>query len=102
ALAADNALWVQGGQSHAYPAGATNTNEYQLNADAPEFANPDGTPLYSFASLRCVTDDLNGDNVESVDLTASRVHGYCFAYYVYQPPKPGTITVVKQVRSEEH
>jgi hypothetical protein len=92
-------VWVQGGKSHGYAAGDTNTNKYQLNADQPQFAKADGTPLYSFGALRCVTDAKNGDNVEHVTLDSSRLHGYCFAYYVYSPPKPGTITVVNQVSS---
>ena len=51
-LAMNNALWVQGGKAHTYADGATNTDQYQLNADQPQFANADGTPLYSFGSLR--------------------------------------------------
>ena len=92
-------LWIQGGKSHTYADGDTDTNKFQLNADQPQFAKSDGTPLYSFGALRCITDDANGDNVEKVSLSANRVHGYCFAYYVYSPPKPGTITVVNQVTS---
>jgi hypothetical protein len=97
ALAMNNALWVQGGKAQTYAAGATDTNKFQLNADQSTFTKSDGSPLYAFGSLRCVTDALNGDNVESVALSATRVHGYCYAYYVSTAPQPGTITVLKHV-----
>jgi uncharacterized surface anchored protein len=94
-------LWLQGGKVHDYPAGASNTNKYQVNADEPQFAFADGSPRYAFAALRCVTDDLNGDNAEVISLNkTTRTHGYCFAYYVGpQTRLPGTITVLKKVTS---
>ncbi len=86
AKAAKGSLWVQGGKD------ALNQ---QLNQDEAVFS-VGGTPKYSFASLRCVVDDLNGDNVEYVSLNSERRHGYCYAYYVDQTPKSGRIVVKKE------
>ena len=86
AKAAKSSLWIQGGKA---------SPNQQLNQDEAAF-RVGAAPKYSFASLRCVVDDLNGDNVEYVSLNPERRHGYCYAYYVDQSPKSGRIVVKKE------
>jgi uncharacterized repeat protein (TIGR01451 family) len=76
-------LWVQGG---------TPTD--------PVLAQEFGTitePEYGFGTLRCATDNLNGDNVEYIYFPVGVTHVFCYAYYVKPPPTSGTITIKKQV-----
>lgn len=54
---------------------------------------------YSFAALRCSTDNLNGDNVEWIAFPTGQTNVYCYAYYVEKPPASGTIAIVKNVAS---
>ncbi len=73
-------LWVQGG---------TPTD--------PVLAQTYPGPEYGFGTLRCATDNLNGDNVEYVFFPAGVYHVFCYAYYVKPPPTTGLITIQKQV-----
>jgi hypothetical protein len=52
---------------------------------------------YGFAALRCAIDNLNGDNVETLQYPQGVRHIFCYAYYVTPPPTSGTIIVRKQV-----
>jgi uncharacterized repeat protein (TIGR01451 family) len=54
---------------------------------------------YGFGALRCAIDNLNGDNVETVDFPSGSHHVFCYAYYVIPPPSSGTIVVRKEVRN---
>ena len=54
-------------------------------------------PEYGFGTLRCATDNLNGDNVEYIFFPAGVYHVFCYAYYVKPPPTTGLITIQKQV-----
>jgi hypothetical protein len=83
--AARNSLWLQGG-----------TPEDPVLYSDPRFAG-----RYGFGALRCAIDDLNGDNVESIQFPASTRHMFCYAYYVTPPPSSGTIVVRKQVVGSE-
>ncbi|WP_445152686.1 DUF11 domain-containing protein [Baekduia sp. Peel2402] len=73
------ALWVQGG-----------------DVDDPVMDKP-YPQRYGFAALRCAIDNLNGDNVESINYPSGARHVYCYAYYVEPPPTSGTIVVRKVV-----
>jgi uncharacterized repeat protein (TIGR01451 family) len=53
--------------------------------------------LYGFGALRCAVDNLNGDNVEWIQIPASSTHVFCYAYYVTPAPTAGTIVVTKKV-----
>jgi uncharacterized repeat protein (TIGR01451 family) len=54
---------------------------------------------YGFGALRCAVDNLNGDNVETVDFPSGSRHVFCYAYYVIPPPSSGTLIIRKEVRS---
>jgi hypothetical protein len=75
-----SALWVQGG---------TPTD--------PVLAGVFPGPQYGFGTLRCATDNLNGDNVEFIFFPQGVTHVFCYAYYVTPPPTAGVITIKKQV-----
>jgi uncharacterized repeat protein (TIGR01451 family) len=76
-----NALWLQGGTPQ----------DPVLDSD-PQFAGG-----YGFGALRCAIDDLNGDNVETIQFPGGTRHMYCYAYYVTPPPSSGTIVIRKEV-----
>ena len=78
--ASRSALWVQGG---------TPTD--------PVLAGLFPGPRYGFGTLRCATDNLNGDNVEFIFFPQGVTHVFCYAYYVTPPPTAGVITIKKQV-----
>jgi len=78
--ASRSALWVQGG---------TPTD--------PVLAGPFPGPRYGFGTLRCATDNLNGDNAEFIFFPQGVTHVFCYAYYVLPPPTAGVITIKKQV-----
>jgi uncharacterized repeat protein (TIGR01451 family) len=78
--ASHSALWVQGG---------TPTD--------PVLAGVFPGPRYGFGTLRCATDNLNGDNVEFILFPQGVTHVFCYAYYVTPPPTAGLITIKKQV-----
>lgn len=78
--ASRSALWVQGG---------TPTD--------PVLAGLFPGPRYGFGTLRCASDNLNGDNVEFVFFPQGVTHVFCYAYYVTPPPTAGVITIKKQV-----
>jgi hypothetical protein len=63
---------------------------------ASRFGTPDA-PEYGFGTLRCATDNVNGDNVEYVFFPSGTNHVFCYAYYVTPPPTSGTIVIRKQV-----
>ncbi len=73
-------LWAQGGTP----------------AD-PVLAQKFPGPEYGFGTLRCATDDLNGDNVEYIFFPAGVYHVFCYGYYVKPPSTTGLITIAKQV-----
>lgn len=77
-----NALWLQGGEP----------DDPVLYQD-PRFAG-----RYGFGALRCAIDDLNGDNVETVQFPSGVRHVFCYAYYVTPPPSSGTIVIRKEVQ----
>lgn len=77
-LAAGADLWVQGGTKA-----------------APLLAG------YGFATLRCATDNLNGDNVEFVEFKNNARHVYCFYYAIKNPPDVGNIVIKKVVDGDE-
>ena len=54
---------------------------------------------YGFGALRCAIDNLNGDNVETVDFPSGSRHVFCYAYYVIPPPSSGTLVIRKEVRN---
>ena len=56
---------------------------------------------YGFAALRCAVDNLNGDNVEWVQVPTGHTDVFCYAYLVDQTPQSGTITIVKRVQSHD-
>ena len=80
AQASKSSLWVQGG---------TPTD--------PVLAQTYPGPEYGFGTLRCATDNVNGDNVEYVFFPTGVRHVFCYAYYVKPPPTTGVITIRKQV-----
>jgi uncharacterized repeat protein (TIGR01451 family) len=80
AQASNSSLWVQGG---------TPTD--------PVLAQPYPGPEYGFGTIRCATDNVNGDNVEYVFFPTGVRHVFCYAYYVKPPPTTGVIMIRKQV-----
>lgn len=74
-------LWIQGG---------TTTDPVLYTSG--KFAGK-----YGFGALRCSIDNLNGDNVETIDFPVGTTHAFCYAYYVTPPPSSGTIVIRKQV-----
>ena len=88
----DSQYWVQGGKNQKGPIAAPyvpGTSGLQLNQD-------DFGDKYSFAALRCGIDARNGDNVEWVQWNNGAKHRYCYAFYVDETPKPGTIKITKK------
>ncbi len=63
----------------------------------PVLANKFPGPEYAFGTLRCASDNLNGDNVEFIYFPAGVTHVFCYGIYVKPPPTSGTITIRKQV-----
>lgn len=80
AQASNSSLWVQGG-----------------TPSDPVLAQTYPGPEYGFGTLRCATDNVNGDNVEYVFFPTGVRHVFCYAYYVKPPPTTGVITIRKQV-----
>lgn len=78
--ASTSSLWVQGG---------TPTD--------PVLAQTHPGPEYGFGTLRCATDNVNGDNVEYLFFPTGVRHVFCYAYYVKPPPTTGVITIHKEV-----
>jgi len=78
-----SSLWAQGG---------TPTDPVL----ASEFGTPQA-PDYGFGTMRCATDNVNGDNVEYVFFPSGTSHDFCYAYYVSPPPTSGTIVIRKRV-----
>jgi hypothetical protein len=83
--ATGNTLWLQGGTP----------------ADPALYADPQFAGRYGFGALRCAIDDLNGDNVETIQFPAGTRHMYCYAYYVTPPPSAGTIVIRKELVGSE-
>lgn len=79
--AAGHYLWIQGGT----------TSDPVLYTTAPFIGK------YGFGALRCSIDNLNGDNVETIDFPVGTTHAFCYAYYVTPPPSSGTIVIRKEV-----
>ena len=79
-----NALWLQGGEPD----------------DPVLYGDPFFAGRYGFAALRCAIDDLNGDNVETIQYPSGVRHVFCYAYYVTPPPSSGTIVIRKQVQGD--
>jgi uncharacterized repeat protein (TIGR01451 family) len=80
-----HSLWLQGGTPD----------------DPVLFSDPTFAGAYGFGALRCSIDDLNGDNVETVDFPSGTRHAYCYAYYVTPPPSSGTIVIRKEVEGSD-
>jgi uncharacterized protein DUF11 len=80
-----NSLWLQGGTT----------------TDPMLYGDPLFTGRYGFGALRCAIDDLNGDNVETIQFPSGTRHMYCYAYYVTPPPSSGSIVIRKQVEGSE-
>jgi uncharacterized repeat protein (TIGR01451 family) len=78
-------LWLQGGTV----------------ADPVLWTDPSFAGRYGFGALRCSIDDLNGDNVETIQYPSGTRHAYCYAYYVTPPPSSGTIVIRKEVEGSE-
>lgn len=78
--AASHNLWIQGGA----------VDDPVLDKVYP------GT--YGFGALRCAVDNLNGDNVEFVQIPSGSRHVFCYAYYVVPPPSSGTIVIRKTIK----
>jgi uncharacterized repeat protein (TIGR01451 family) len=78
-------LWLQGGTV----------------ADPVLFSDPQFAGAYGFGALRCAIDDLNGDNVETIQFPSGTRHMYCYAYYVTPPPSSGSIVIRKQVEGAD-
>jgi uncharacterized repeat protein (TIGR01451 family) len=76
-LASRHSLWLQGGT----------TTDPALDKQYPQ--------QYGFGALRCVIDNLNGDNVEYIGIPSGARNVFCFAYYVTPPPTSGTIVIRK-------
>ncbi len=96
-LAKRGNLWVQGGkpiQGNAYSSGGTgmqvNRDDFQING---------GSAKYAFVTMRCVVDNVNGDNVEYVNYgkNGKIKHGFCYAYYTANPDT-STITITKKTQ----
>jgi hypothetical protein len=81
--AAGHRLWIQGGTT----------------TDPVLFSDPRFAGKYGFGALRCSIDDLNGDNVETIDFPVGTTHAFCYAYYVTPPPSSGTIVIRKEVEN---
>lgn len=77
--ASDHILWIQGGA-----------------VDDP-VSDQEHPGAYGFGALRCSVDNLNGDNVETVNFPSGARHVFCYAYYVTPPPSSGTLIVRKVV-----
>ncbi|OJU84337.1 MAG: hypothetical protein BGO11_16470 [Solirubrobacterales bacterium 70-9] len=75
-------LWIQGG-----------TTSDPVLYTSGKFAGK-----YGFGALRCSIDNLNGDNVETIDYPVGITHAFCYAYYVTPPPASGTIVIRKEVK----
>ena len=80
-----NSLWLQGGTT----------------TDPVLFTTPPFAGRYGFGALRCAVDNLNGDNVETIQFPSGTRHMYCYAYYVTPPPSSGKIVIRKQVEGSE-
>lgn len=78
---ARHSLWIQGGTT----------------TDPVLFEDPRFEGEYGFAALRCSIDNLNGDNVETIDFPSGTTHAFCYAYYVTPPPSSGRIVIRKKV-----
>jgi uncharacterized repeat protein (TIGR01451 family) len=74
-------LWIQGGTT----------------TDPVLFSVPGFEDKYGFGALRCSIDNLNGDNVETIDFPTGTTHAFCYAYYVTPPPTAGKIVIRKKV-----
>jgi uncharacterized repeat protein (TIGR01451 family) len=74
-------LWIQGGTT----------------TDPVLFSVPGFEDKYGFGALRCSIDNLNGDNVETIDFPSGTTHAFCYAYYVTPPPTSGKIVIRKKV-----
>lgn len=74
-------LWIQGGTPD----------------DPVLFSQRPFVGKYGFGALRCSIDNLNGDNVETIDFPVGTTHVFCYAYYVTPPPSSGTIVIRKEV-----
>ena len=72
-----------------------------ITTDPVFFTTPPFTGRYGFGALRCGTDGLNGDDVETVDYPSGTRHAFCYAYYVTPPPSSGTIIIRKQVQGSD-
>jgi uncharacterized repeat protein (TIGR01451 family) len=83
--AGQNSLWIQGGTT----------------TDPVLFSDPQFAGMYGFGALRCAIDDLNGDNVETIQFPDGTRHMYCYAYYVTPPPSSGSIVIRKEVEGSE-
>lgn len=79
-LLSQNRLWVQGG-----------------DVGDPLLNSVFGRGTYGFGALRCSVDNLNGDNVETVNFPSGYTHVFCYYYAVTPPPGAGKIVVRKQV-----
>jgi uncharacterized repeat protein (TIGR01451 family) len=75
-------LWIQGGTT----------------TDPVLFTSGKFAGKYGFGALRCSIDNLNGDNVETIDFPVGTTHAFCYAYYVTPPPASGTIVIRKEVK----
>jgi len=75
-------LWIEGG-----------TTDDPVLYTSGKFAGK-----YGFGALRCSIDNLNGDNVETIDFPTGTTHAFCYAYYVTPPPASGTIVIRKEVK----
>ena len=86
-------------------AGRADQNRLWLQGGTPEdpvlYADPQFTGRYGFGALRCAIDDLNGDNVETIQFPSGTRHMYCYAYYVTPPPSSGTIVIRKEVEGAQ-
>ena len=80
-----NRLWLQGGTP----------------TDPVLFSDPAFAGRYGFGALRCAIDDLNGDNVETIQFPSGTRHMYCYAYYVTPPPSSGKIVIRKEVAGSQ-
>jgi uncharacterized repeat protein (TIGR01451 family) len=78
---AHRSLWIQGGTT----------------TDPVLFGVPGFEDKYGFGALRCSIDNLNGDNVETIDFPTGTTHAFCYAYYVTPPPTAGGIVIRKKV-----
>ena len=75
-----SSLWAQGG-----------------TPSDPVLAQKFPGPQYGFGTLRCATDNLNGDNVEYIFFPQGVRHVFCYGLYVKPPPTTGIITIKKVV-----